>query len=373
MARHYKKHHTSSKKKNYRRKSNYSKSRKFGSCNYHLCDKKHVELFKCKYCDEYFCKEHLIAKKPQAAPFKSKDIERQIEWEKKGGHPCIPYSIYAKDKTNMPRPIRLIDSRREKTENIRIDIPEPEEEKIPESDVSEPEEIIDEPAKIDIKVECFDCGKDLLHNKKEYFYDENIGERITLCPECWARRREGKKKKPKGRPKYKKRRKYTLWQTIKYKLRRATIPIWFLIVLILMIVIAVIHQFYIIKIFSYDISIIYYICEIIVIGYLMFRLLKKFDGIHVGSDLRLFGLRMLSGLISFIGILIFFFMWMAPFFALFDENWAAAILFGSSFHLPLTGTILYGTIGIGMTIIGAYLYFKFQRRTGEFVWFGRIR
>ena len=197
--------------------------------------------------------------------------------------------------------------------------------------------------------------------------EESIEEKPDRLP------KKEKSVKVKPTKKRRRKRKYTLWQIINYKCRKATIPVWFLITLIIMITIAVIHQFYIIKILSYDISIIYYICEVIVIGYLMFRLLKKFDNIHVGSDLRLFGLRMLSGLISFIGILIFFFMMIAPFFALFDENMAFVVLFGSSFHLPLTGTILFGTIGVGMSIIGAYLYFKFQRRTGEFVWFGRIR
>lgn len=170
-----------------------------------------------------------------------------------------------------------------------------------------------------------------------------------------------------------KKRKYTLGQTIKYKCRKAKIPVWFLATLTIMIVIAIIHQFYEIKILSYDISIVYYICEIVIVGYLMFRLLKKFDSIHVGSDLRLFGLRMLSGLVSLVGLFIFFFMMIVPLFALFDENMASIAFFGSGFNLHLTGTILFGTVGFGMTIIGAYLYFKFQRKTGNFVWFGRIR
>ena len=65
-----------------------------GECSYHLCDKKRVELFKCKHCDDYYCKEHLKAKEPQLTPFKSTDVDRHIRWDKKGGHPCLPYFDY---------------------------------------------------------------------------------------------------------------------------------------------------------------------------------------------------------------------------------------------------------------------------------------
>ena len=140
-----------------------------------------------------------------------------------------------------------------------------------------------------------------------------------------------------------------------------------------MIIVAVIHQLYIIKLLSFNISIIFYICEIIIISYLMFKLLKRLDKIYFGNDLRLFRLKILSGLISFIGILIFTFMMIVPVFALFDTNISSILHFGTTFHLPLTSTIFFGTIGFGMTIIGAYLYFKFQRKTGNLVWFGRTR
>ena len=72
--------------------------RKIGECSYHLCDKKQVELFKCDHCKDYFCKEHFDARIPMLAPFKSTDIDIQLEWEKKGGHPCIPYVYYAVKK-----------------------------------------------------------------------------------------------------------------------------------------------------------------------------------------------------------------------------------------------------------------------------------
>ena len=64
-----------------------------GTCYY--ChprgDKKEKELFQCKYCKEWFCEKCTEPRKPMLAPFKITDIEEHIEWEKKGGHPCIPY------------------------------------------------------------------------------------------------------------------------------------------------------------------------------------------------------------------------------------------------------------------------------------------
>ena len=65
-----------------------------GECQYNPCDKTQVEVFKCKHCGKYFCKEHLKPKKPSAAPFKSTDPLKQLEWYKEGGHPCPDYVDY---------------------------------------------------------------------------------------------------------------------------------------------------------------------------------------------------------------------------------------------------------------------------------------
>ena len=67
---------------------------KRGTCSYHLCNKKKAPLYKCKYCGEYFCKEHKEAKPPGAPKFSPRNAgERAFmeEWRKEGGHPCIPY------------------------------------------------------------------------------------------------------------------------------------------------------------------------------------------------------------------------------------------------------------------------------------------
>jgi len=166
---------------------------------------------------------------------------------------------------------------------------------------------------------------------------------------------------------------YTLPQTLRYKLRKIRIHPWILITLVIMFVIAIIHQFYEIQISGIDLSVIFYLLELIVVLYLMFRLIKISDRIHVGSDLRLFGLRMLSGFVSFIGIFLLWMMFFGSLFAFFDKNLASFFYFGAQFRLPFFVQTLFYGVSLGLVVIGAYLYFKFQRRTGNFVWFGRIR
>jgi len=94
-------------KKKLQKKTKTPKKKNFGKCSYHLCNNKMVKLYRCKYCGDYFCHEHLDAKIPQTAPFKSTNIERHIEWEKKGGHPCFPYFEYRvkKDKEKKVIPV----------------------------------------------------------------------------------------------------------------------------------------------------------------------------------------------------------------------------------------------------------------------------
>jgi len=66
---------------------------KIGTCHYHLCRKK-TRVYKCKYCGEYFCKEHLQPRPPGLPRFDSTKHEDKLfieEWHKPGGHPCVPY------------------------------------------------------------------------------------------------------------------------------------------------------------------------------------------------------------------------------------------------------------------------------------------
>jgi DNA-binding protein H-NS len=92
----------------------YKKSllNKTGMCHY--CrprgDSEKKGIFQCKYCKEWFCGEHTEPRKPMLAPFKSTDIEEHMEWEKEGGHPCIPYFNYLikKEKEEEERTIAFI-------------------------------------------------------------------------------------------------------------------------------------------------------------------------------------------------------------------------------------------------------------------------
>jgi len=178
---------------------------------------------------------------------------------------------------------------------------------------------------------------------------------------------------------------------MKRKISRFRIPIWFLVIFVTLIVITIIESLYVIKIFSLDVlGIIFYLLEMIVIGYVFYRLLKRFDRIHIGTDMSLFGLRILSGIISVIGayFLIMFLIFGLPILLsdlssnLESMQWMYNIFgigplfsiftFGIRFGLPYTGLILYISITLGMVLIGGYLFFKFQRRTGRFIWVGKI-
>lgn len=78
--------------------SNYKKKRKelnskVGVCHYHLCRKK-TKVYRCEYCGEYFCKEHLKSKPHELPSFDSTKHEDRLfmeEWHKPGGYPCVPY------------------------------------------------------------------------------------------------------------------------------------------------------------------------------------------------------------------------------------------------------------------------------------------
>ncbi|HDI72667.1 MAG: hypothetical protein DRN19_02830 [Thermoplasmata archaeon] len=66
---------------------------KIGVCSYHLCGKR-TTVYKCKYCGEYFCEEHIRPKPPGQPNFRSISPEDKLlmeEWHKPGGHPCPPY------------------------------------------------------------------------------------------------------------------------------------------------------------------------------------------------------------------------------------------------------------------------------------------
>jgi len=179
--------------------------------------------------------------------------------------------------------------------------------------------------------------------------------------------------------------KYGFFHEIRYVLRKWRIPSWFYLSIVGLIVIPIIMFYYYLEL----LSIFFYIFEVVVITYIMFKLLKRIDRIRINSDLRLFGLRILSAIISGIGayMTIIFLMFGMPIITMLQIGgleiaksaygflglgpFVTLFTFGIEFKLPYTGVIFFMTIVLGMTIIGAYLFFKFQRRTGPFIWVGR--
>ena len=190
-------------------------------------------------------------------------------------------------------------------------------------------------------------------------------------PRKEKKQRRHKEPRKKKHRRSKQRRNYTIWETIRYRFRRLRIPEWFVLTFIAMIIVAILHQYYELPLGIISFPTIYYILELIVVAYFMFRLIKVLDNISVHSDLRMFGLRLLSGLITMIGLFLLYLLYFGLFFSVFDEGWAEIYYFGKDFGLPLTGYFIFLGISIGLMVIGAYLYFKFKRGVGTFHWIGR--
>lgn len=164
------------------------------------------------------------------------------------------------------------------------------------------------------------------------------------------------------------------WE-FKHPRRYPLYPIWYFPLLISMIIISVILYFYPID----YMSTIFYISEIIAVGYLIFRLIKRLDRIRIkGSALRLWGLRLLSALVSAIGILILFYVWVSflimPFESFLGQQSIIShlVVFGYQWSTPFIIPLALEVIGLGLLLIGAYLLFKFKITSGNIIWVGRI-
>jgi len=73
-----------------------TKKKNNNSCCFYSCKNKE-NVSKCKFCEEYFCKEHKNPKIPMAPEFDTKDSKSLLIYQKnKGinGHPCAPYYDY---------------------------------------------------------------------------------------------------------------------------------------------------------------------------------------------------------------------------------------------------------------------------------------
>jgi len=85
-----------SKKKENSSKSENPVDSKIGVCHYHLC-RKRTKVYRCKYCGEYFCEEHIKPKPPGMPKFNSvsqEDVLYMEEWRDTHGHPCAPFYDY---------------------------------------------------------------------------------------------------------------------------------------------------------------------------------------------------------------------------------------------------------------------------------------
>jgi len=152
-------------------------------------------------------------------------------------------------------------------------------------------------------------------------------------------------------------------------------PIWFYPMLLSMIIIAIIFYYYPIDYVPY----LFYILEIIIVSYLMYRLLKRLNRIRIrASLLRLWGLKILSGLVSVIGLIIIYFVLISflfvPFESLLNQESIITqfVTFGHQWNTPYVIPLLLEIIGIGLCAIGAYLLFKFKMQAGQVIWVGRF-
>ncbi len=68
---------------------------KEGICEYHLhTPKKKSQIYICKFCEKYFCKDHIRPKPPYSPNFKDASPRNRLlmeEYHKEGGHPCFPF------------------------------------------------------------------------------------------------------------------------------------------------------------------------------------------------------------------------------------------------------------------------------------------
>ena len=92
-------------------------------------------------------------------------------------------------------------------------------------------------------------------------------------------------------------------------------------------------------------------------------LLFKLDRISVHTHLRLWGLRIIAGILAFFGIMLLFLIWFSSMLYMAFYPYADSTMASLSI-LPFL------ILGIGLAGIGAYLEFKFRRESGIIVYRG---
>ncbi|MFO7678140.1 MAG: hypothetical protein R6V50_07165 [Thermoplasmatota archaeon] len=189
-----------------------------------------------------------------------------------------------------------------------------------------------------------------------------------------AKNWRGRHRKPRI-PFWKAVKRFGFMNSLKFELRKPRryprYPIWFIPLLISMVLLAIILYFYPID----YLPILFYILQVIVVSYLIFRLLKRFNRIRVKKRnlLRQWGLKVLSALISVIGICmiyyLFIFVLLMPLESLMGhESFITHIMvFGYQWNTPYIIPLALLTVGIGLLFIGAFLLFKFTITVSDFI------
>jgi hypothetical protein len=108
----------------------------------------------------------------------------------------------------------------------------------------------------------------------------------------------------------------------------------------------------------------FYILVAIVAGFIIYLMFRWASRLGSGSDLSLFGLRILSGLLSAAGLILlmlwFMFVIWFPMISL-----APNLLTDPKM---VAATVFVVVFGFGLLLLGAFLYFRFMRRSGVIVY-----
>jgi hypothetical protein len=109
----------------------------------------------------------------------------------------------------------------------------------------------------------------------------------------------------------------------------------------------------------------FYILLAIVTGSIIYVMFKWASRLGAGSDLSLFGLRILSGLISAAGLVLlalwFMFVIWLPMISFTPQNPLAD-------PKIVAASVFVVVFGFGLLLLGAFLYFRFMRKSGVIVY-----
>jgi len=319
-------------------------------CKYHLCTKKNIEVQTCPYCNKHYCVDHINPKIPMQPNF---DDSKQIgEWKEGENyyHPCPDYYDYVqKQEKNKERSIsHSIDTMPRGRVSYRIF-----------KKSSDYGHIRDETPKLIRKEQqTSDTTK---HIDKPYFvpsdnrsmsFEKPLPKTEHTTNDDFPKRR--------GNQSY--RRGLKINYRLPYNIHLSNLATIFygslIIFLILHLILMVVS--------SKELWIIYIVvlsvAEITGLIWLLFKL----DHLSTHTTLRIWGLRILAGLIGFFGVFLLILIWISSFsYAMFYPLYPKldpSITFLS--FLP------YLIPGIGLSGIGAYLEFKFRRESGVIVYRG---